>query len=265
MKNIFWFLIICSVVLWTGCTGSDNDGDNVPPVNNTTPVMSYSIITSLPHDTSYFTEGLEFYNNTLLESTGNYGHSKLVQKDSSGKIIRELNLDPKYFGEGITVLHDTLYQLTYKEGIVHVYSVKDFKKTGELPFVGEGWGLTNDGHQIIASNGSNNLYFYEPGTFKLLKTLAVTENDAPAVNINELEYVNGYVYANQWQYNYILKIDLKSGKVVAKIDMTNLVNQIKATDPHADVLNGIALNRATNKMYVTGKYWPRLFEVGFDR
>jgi glutaminyl-peptide cyclotransferase len=267
MRKTFGFLFIGSLFLAVGC--NNNNTSNTGPENTTEPpipTLTYSIVRTLPHDTSYFIEGAEFYNNTLLESTGNYGPSKLLQiAFPSNKIINKVDLGPKYFGEGITVLHDTLYQLTYKEGKVFVYNAKDFKKINELPFNGEGWGMTNDGKNLIVTNGSANLYFYEPGTFRLLKVQQVTENRSLVPNINELEYVNGFVYANQWTYNYIYKIDPTNGAVVAKLDLTDLVNQVKARYPEVDVLNGIAYDPATKKMYVTGKYWPEWYEIQFER
>jgi glutamine cyclotransferase len=173
-----------------------------------------------------------------------------------------VQLDQKYFGEGITVLHDTLYQLTYRENIVFIYDVKTFKKLKELPFKGEGWGMTNDGKNLIVSNGSSSLYYYEPGTFNLLKVVNVTENGSAVPNINELEYVDGFVYANQWQYPYIVKIDPASGNVVSKLDLSSLVDSVHK-DPHAEVLNGIAYNHATKKFYVTGKNWPDIYQIQF--
>jgi len=267
MKNVFGFLLSLLIFLSIGC---NNSGTNEPDgPQSSVPVSTPSIVSTLRHDTSYFTEGLEFYDSTLLESTGLKGASRLVQYvPSTGAVLKQLKLDDKYFGEGITVLHDTLYQLTYQEKVVFVYDVKTFKKIKELPFnEGEGWGMTNDGKNIIASTGSSNLYYYEPGTFKLVKTVAVNENGNPVVNINELEYVDGYVYANQWQYDYIIKIDPSSGNVVAKYDLSGLHDSIKkiepTIDPNAAVLNGIAYNHATKKFYVTGKNWPQMFEVQF--
>ena len=162
---------------WTRQAGRYAD-----PAKSGVASMGYSIIKSYPHDTSFFTEGLEFYNNTILESMGQYGQSRLVQfEPETGKVLKEVKMDPKYFGEGITVLHDTIYQLTYKESLVHVYTAKDFKKVKELPYDnGEGWGMTNDGQRLIVTNGTSNLYFYEPGTFRLLSVLAITENGAPS-------------------------------------------------------------------------------------
>lgn len=264
MKKTYWYLLICLYFFATSCNSS---GSSAPPEEKpATPFLSFSIASTLPHDTSFFTEGIEFYNGHLLESTGLNGKSRLVETDpATGKIVKQVALDPKYFGEGISVLHDTLYQLTWQEHVVHVYHAKDFKKIKELPLDGQGWGLTNDGKTLIASNGSSNLYFYEPSTFRLLRTLAITDNGNMVPNINELEYVNGYVYANQWQYNYILKIDPNSGAVVAKMDLTEQVNKVHAQDPHAEVLNGLAYDRSTNKFYITGKWWPALYELQFAR
>ena len=160
-------------------------------------------------------------------------------------------------------MHDTLYQLTWKEGVVFVYDAKTFKKIKELPFKGEGWGMTNDGTNIIVSNGTSSIYYYEPGTFKLLKVLNVTENGSAVPNINELEYVDGYVYANQWQYSYIVKIDASNGNVVSKLDLTNMTDNVKHSAPYADFLNGIAYNKSTKKFYVTGKHWPQIYEIQF--
>lgn len=244
--------------------GTANSTDNTP-APPATPAISFSIVSVQPHDTSFFTEGFEFYNNTLLESTGLNGKSRLVQTDpKTGKILKQINLDPKFFGEGITVLHDTLYQLTWQEHTVHVYDAKTFKKIKELSFNTEGWGLTNDGKNLIASDGSSNLYFYEPSTFRLLHTQGVMENGSPVVNINELEYIDGFIYANQWQYNDILKINPNTGEVVAKMDLSDLVNKVKAKDPQAEFLNGIAYNHATNKFYITGKLWPDIYELQFQ-
>lgn len=262
MKNI-WLLLLASCMIYiSSCTNTEpktgSDGDS----NNTIPTLSYSIAATYPHDTSFFTEGLEFYKGKLLESTGYKGKSKLVETDlSTGKPTKAISLDSSYFGEGITVLNDTVYQLTWQEHVVHVYTVSDFKKIKQFPLNTEGYGLTNDGKNLIASDGSSNLYFYEPSTFRLLRTQGVTENERPAVNINELEYINGFVYANQWQYNYIIKIDPNSGQVVSKLDLTDLVNKVKAQAPYAQDLNGIAYNFETKKLYVTGKNWPQIFEI----
>lgn len=246
----------------TRCKNNTDNEEYTP--ESTVNRLSYSVLASYPHDTSSFTQGLAFWNGHLLEGTGEYGRSKVLQVDlQTGKATKAADLPNNLFGEGITIMNDTIYQLTWKEHVVNVYSAKDFKKINEFTINTEGWGITNDGKNLIVSDGSSNLYFYEPSTFRLLRTQGITEDGAPAVNLNELEYINSYVYANQWQYNYILKIDLNSGQVVAKMDLSDLANRAKAKNPAADVLNGIAYDSTTKKIYVTGKWWPELYEIQF--
>lgn len=265
MKKIYGLAFVCLGFVALQCSnnnGSAEGNGDVPAPQ--TPVISFTVVNAFPHDTSYFTEGLEFYKGHLLESTGLEGQSRLALYDlASGNLQKEISLPATSFGEGATVFRDTVYQLTWRESKVYVYSVQDFRKLKELPLNGEGWGLTHDSTALIASNGSNNLYFYEPGTFRLLKKIEVTENDVPAVNLNELEYVNGFVYANQWQMNYILKIDPSNGNVVAKMDLSSLVQQEKTQNPMAAELNGIAYNPETKKFYITGKNWAKIYELQF--
>ena len=257
--------LVCAGFTTVSCSGSGDNADGDVTPEPKTPSISYTVVGSTPHDTSFFTEGLEFYKGALLESTGEYNKSKLAYYElASGKMQKQIRLDSNLFGEGITVFRDTIYQLTYRESKVNVYSVRDFKKIKELPFSGEGWGLTHDSTSLIATNGSNNLYYYEPSTFKLLKTVEVSENNTPAVNLNEVEYVNGFIYANQWQMNYILKIDPKGGNVVAKMDLSGLVDQEKVPNPRAEVINGIAYNPETKKFYVTGKNWSKIYQLQFS-
>jgi glutamine cyclotransferase len=142
-----------------------------------------------------------------------------------------------------------------------VYTAKDLKKIKELPLNTDGWGITNNGKELIVTDGSNNLYFYEPGTFRLLRIQSVTADGVPTGALNELEYINGYIYANQYEYPYIFKIDPATGQITARIDLTDIVNRIKAKLPTANVLNGIAYNPQTKKLYVTGKWWPELYEI----
>ncbi len=262
-----WISALSTVfIIFLSC----NSDDGTPETSTdapaaTTTQLAYSVGRSFPHDTSAYTQGLEFYKGQLLEGTGNYGKSKLLQTDlQTGKALKSVTLDSSYFGEGITVMNDTLYQLTWKEKKVILYAAKDFRKIKELPLNTEGWGLTNDGKNLIATDGSNTLYFYEPGTFRLMRTQSVTENGEPTVNLNELEYINGYLYANQYSIsNYIYKIDPESGHVVARLDLADLTARVKAQSPHIAELNGIAYNPDTKKVYVTGKLWPQIFELSF--
>ena len=251
------------VLVLTACGGNDK-----PPVEKPDPnapkMIGCQVVTEFPHDTSSYTQGLIVYKGGMYEGTGNYNFSKLKKVDiATGKTLQEIKLDNKYFGEGITILQDTIYQLTWKEKKAFAYTLKDFRKVKEFDVDMEGWGLTTDGKNLIASNGGSDLFYYDPANFKLVKTQTVTENGSPAHDINEMEFINGFIYANQYQQAYILKIDPATGIVVAKADVTNLWNRIKASDPDADVPNGIAYDADTKKTYITGKWWPKLFEVSF--
>ncbi len=243
--------------------GKKNGSITTPPP---TKIMSYSIVATYPHDTSSYTQGLTFYKGEMYEGTGNYGKSRLKKTDlQSGKTIREISLDKEYFGEGITILNDTIYQLTWKEKKVFAYTLKDFKKVKEFTIETEGWGLTTDGRYLIASDGSSTLYYYEPSSFRLVKTQDVTEAGNLSYNLNELEFIDGFIYANQYQAPYIFKIDPSNGAIVAKADLTAIWDRIRAIDPDADVPNGIAFDAASKKVYITGKWWPELYEVQFSQ
>jgi glutamine cyclotransferase len=268
MKKIFFAaLLICLI----GCKNDDNN-DKGKTTNPPPPPETFNCVlqNTYPHDTSSFTEGLVFYNGSLYESTGDpdyTGKSRLLKIDlKSGQAEKQVVLDKNYFGEGIAILRDTIYQLTYKEHKVFVYTLKDFKKINEFHFdPPEGWGMTTDGTNLIVSIGTSDLYFYEPSDFKQVKKITVTDAGTPGYNVNELEYIDGFIYANQWQLPYILKIDPANGQVVAKADLTDLWNRIKQKDPHAEVLNGIAYDPASKKIYITGKWWPELYQVQFTK
>lgn len=241
------------------------DGNNDPDTNENavSPVASigYSIIRSYPHNPGSFTQGLMIYKGALYEGTGMNNESRLMKVDlETGEILKEVKLDSVYFGEGITILNDTIYQLTWQNKKVFVYDM-DFKKINEFNLPTEGWGITSDGKNMIVSDGSNNLYYYNHLDFSLVETKAISEAGSPAFNLNELEFINGYIYANQWQYPYILKIDPAQSTVVGKIDLTDISRRVRAQNPGAEFLNGIAYDSTANKMYVTGKYWPSLFEI----
>jgi glutamine cyclotransferase len=246
---------------YTGSTGgAASNADS--PARNAPKSISYSIHQTYPHDTSSFTQGLVVYNGSLYEGTGEYGHSHLLKTDlKTGKIEKQFSLAPKYFGEGITILRDTIYQLTWQEKVVFAYTLKDFKKVKEFSINTQGWGITTDGKDLLVSDGSSNIYYYDPSTFQLQRTQTITEAGSLSFNLNELEFINGFLYANQWQAPYILKIEPGSGSIVGKIDLTNIWNRVKAKDPAADVPNGIAYDSTTKKIYITGKKWPELYEV----
>lgn len=262
MKKFAPFAVV--ILLATCKNNESNNNVSIQPPGPK--IISYSIINSYPHDTSSFTQGLVIYKGIMYEGTGEYGRSKLLQVDiKSGKTVKHVALDKRYFGEGITILNDTIYQLTWKEKTVLAYTLKDFKKIKEFSINTEGWGITTDGKELIVSDGTSNLYYYDPSTFRLLRTQGITEGGSLAFNLNELEYIDGYIYANQWQAPYILKIEPGSGQIVAKANLENVWNRVKAIDPLADVPNGIAYDAATKKIYVTGKLWPELYEIQFSQ
>ncbi len=257
-------LFIAALAGFIACKNKDSEPGKPDP--NAPKLMSYSIISTYPHDTSSYTQGLLVYNGDMYEGTGLEGKSKLMKVDlKTGKASQSINLDAKFFGEGVTILNDTVYQLTWQNKVVFVYTLKDFKKIKEYKIDTEGWGLTNDGKNLIVSTGGSDLFYYEPSTFRLLKTQTVTESGSPAFNLNELEYIDGFVYANQYLFPYIFKIDPATGQVVAKADLTKMWDRIKAIDHDAEVPNGIAFDQATKKIYITGKWWPELYEVQFSQ
>ena len=261
------FLYAALFGLAVACNDSDNS-QNTPTIaapDDPKPI-TYSILNTYLHDTSSFTQGLTIYRSKLYEGTGEYGHSGLLQVDlNSGKIQKKVALEAKYFGEGITIVRDTIYQLTWKENLVFAYTLNDLKKVKEFKINTEGWGITNNGQELIVSDGTSNLYYYHPSTFQLLRTQSITEGGSLSYNLNELEYIDGYIYANQWQAPYILKIDPGSGSIVGKIDLTNIWTRVKAKDPVADVPNGIAYDTATKKTFITGKKWPELYEIELSK
>ena len=254
---------------------SDND---VPATNtanvadNTPPPLDFTVVKAYPHDTSAYTEGFLFHDGKLYESTGTEPDMPASRRSlfgtvdlATGKITPKAELDRnKYFGEGIVFLKGKVYQLTYKTKIGFIYDAATFKKLGEFTFPSaEGWGMTTDGTYLVMSDGSSNISYLDPNTFRLVKVLGVTDNNGPVSNINELEWIKGYLYANQWQTNYILKIDPASGKVVARLNLDTLVNQARNQHPDAEVLNGIAYDSTSGKVYVTGKLWPSIYEIKF--
>jgi glutamine cyclotransferase len=266
MKKTLYAVALAFVA--ASCNNSDNNSDpgDAPVTPDGPKSIGYSILKTYRHDTSSFTQGLVIYDGALYEGTGEYGHSNLLKVDlNSGNIQKKVSLNAKYFGEGITILNDTIYQLTWQEKVVFAYSLNDFKKIKEFKIDTEGWGITTNGQELIVSDGTSNLYYYSPANFQLLRTQSITESGSLSYNLNELEYIDGFIYANQWQAPYILKIDPGSGNIVGKIDVTNIWSRVKAKDPVADVPNGIAYDTATKKIFITGKKWPELYEIELSK
>lgn len=234
-------------------------------------IISYNIVNTYPHDTKAFTEGLEFHDGMLYESTGQYGESEMRTVDLvTGRVLHTTKMDSRYFGEGMTVLNGKVYQLTYREGKGFIYDAKTLKQTGGFTFnTPEGWGMTNNGSQLIFNDGGSTIHFMDPSTFQIVKELKVTDERGPVSQVNEMELIKGYIYANQWMTDLILKIDTATGKVVARADLSPLRQQagipgFTGREDGPDVLNGIAYDEATNRIFITGKNWPKLFEVKLD-
>ncbi len=227
--------------------------------------MSYQVIENYPHLMSSYTQGLEYYQGYLYEGTGENGHSKLMKINlRTGEVIQSVDLNAKYFGEGITILNDKIYQLTYHAKKGFVYDLNSFAVIDSFSFPSaEGWGLTNDGTYLIMSDGTHVLTWINPNDFSVVKKLQVANNRGLITNLNELEYINGMIYANIYTTNFIVKIDVSNGKVLDEVDMSGLIDLYHRKEDRIDYLNGIAYDKEQNKMYVTGKLYPRLFEVKF--
>lgn len=274
MKRVLLaFAVVIAVRAVFSVYSCNNGGESTDPgsVSETPapPAIGFAVKNIYPHDTSSFTEGLLVHEGQLYESTGspdgtNYASWMGPVDLKTGKPDRKIVLDSTYFGEGITIFNGKIYQLTYQEHKGFVYDARTFKKLQEFTYPGEGWSLTHDSAYLIMSDGSSNLQYLDPNTLKVVKITSVADNNGPVGNINELEYINGFIYANKWQTNLILKIDPASGAVVGTIDISSLEREAKSKFPNAQETNGIAYDAAANKMYVTGKCWPNLYEIAIN-
>ena len=223
--------------------------------------LDWSIVRAFPHDPASFTEGLLWHDGALYESTGMEGQSKLRSVDlQSGQPIKNVDLPNQYFGEGLALAGDRLYQLTWQTKIGFVYDAKTFKPLAKFNYQNEGWGLTFDGTHLIQSDGTNILTWRDPKNFAAVKTLKVMRDGAPLRDLNELEWIGGYVWANVWQTDEIVVIDPANGKVVAELNLSQLLGAADRTG-REDVLNGIAYDAASKRVFVTGKNWSKLFWI----
>ncbi len=224
--------------------------------------LSAKIVNTYPHSKTSYTQGLEFYQGKLYESTGQIGSSLIAEVDlTTGNQYRFKNLDAPYFGEGITIMNDTIYQLTWRSNICFMYDMA-FNKIGEFTYEGEGWGLTNNGKSLIMTGGDSKIVWRNPQTFEIEKTLYAFERETDVTQLNELELIDGKLFINVYLQNRLIEVDTTTGKVLSYIDCTSL--SIEGEEVGADVLNGIAYHKETGKIYMTGKLWPKLFEVEFE-
>jgi glutaminyl-peptide cyclotransferase len=228
------------------------------------PVAGYRVVHVFPHDPQAFTQGLVYLDGVFYEGTGLNGRSSIRKVQiETGQVMQMHNLDSHYFGEGIAVLNDTLFQLTWQSGIAFLYDRATFARTGTFAYTGEGWGLTHDGRRLIMSDGTATLRFIDPASHKVISRLRVREGGKPVVSLNELEYIKGEIFANVWQTDRIARISPKTGEVTGWIDLRGLLTpreQAQGAESGA-VLNGIAYDAAGDRLFVTGKLWPKVFEI----
>lgn len=263
---------ILSVFLFCSCQGNqqpDQDPDIVVPHQEVLPAKAwtYRIMAQYPHDTSAYTQGLFWFNSKLYEGTGDYEQSSLRINDlKTGKVLEKHQMGSStLFGEGITLLDGKIYQLTWENKLVYVYDVNRIDKpiqTLEWPY--EGWGITNNGKDLIISDGSSNLYFVNPTDLKVNAIVSVKDEQGAIKFLNELEYAKGSIFANVYQTNQIVQIDPESGRVNGKISLNNLLQPTDIVPDRTDVLNGIAYDSARNVFFITGKRWPKLFEMTLE-
>jgi glutamine cyclotransferase len=226
------------------------------------PIYDFEIVHTYPHDTSAFTEGLFYLNGFLYESTGLEQHSSIRKvRIDTGEVIQKIDIPAQYFGEGIVNWQGHLISLTWKSQIGFVFDLKTFKLQRQFKYPGEGWALTRNDKQIIMSDGTSELRFLNPNTLTETSRVQVTIEGKPLMNVNELEWVKGEIYANVWQTNWIARIDPRSGQVVGLINLSGLLNPSDVVKGQTDVLNGIAYDAKGDRLFVTGKNWPKLFEI----
>ncbi|ANI88081.1 hypothetical protein A9P82_01375 [Arachidicoccus ginsenosidimutans] len=264
--KIIFFIFLIAVV---SCKNNSSESTEINASD--VPLINYSVVNIFPHDTALFTEGLTFRDGKLYESSGApdeipYTNSVVGTDDlQTGKFDKKISIDKtKYFGEGIVFLGNKLYQLTYTNQIGFIYDAKSFKKIDSFNLPNrEGWAFTTDGKYLIMDDSSNHLTYLNPSNFKPAKVLNVTRNGVAQDSLNELEFIKGYIYANIWYRNEIVKIDTSDGKIVGKLDLSSLVNEALMKHPDANVLNGIAYDSVNDKIYVTGKLWQNIYQINF--
>jgi len=260
--NRFFKILVIGLLVLTGVFFIYHYSNLETSTNsNVIPVYTYKVINTYPHDRSAFTEGLVFEDGVLYEGTGLHGHSTLRRvKLETGEILQICELLPQFFGEGVTIYGNKIIQLTWQSHIGFVYDKYSFKLLQEFNYPDEGWGITHDGKHLIMSDGTETLHFLDPETFEEIGQIEVYANDIPVTRINELEYIQGEIYANIWQTERIARIDPLTGQVVGWIDLKGILSPEDHSET-VDVLNGIAYDAKNDRLFVTGKFWPKLFEI----
>jgi len=260
--NRFFKILVIGLLALTGFFFIYQYSNPEPSTNsNVIPLYTYKVVNTYPHDQSAFTEGLVFEDGVLYEGTGLNGYSNLrIVKLETGETLQIYELPPQFFGEGVTIYGNKIIQLTWKSHISFVYDKYSFKLLQEFNYPDEGWGITHDGKHLIMSDGTSTLHFLDPETFKEIGQIEVSANDIPVTRINELEYIQGEIYANIWQTERIARINPLTGQVVGWIDLKGILSPEDHSET-VDVLNGIAYDAKNSRLFVTGKFWPKLFEI----
>ena len=260
------FAVVALVLVGPGCAKAQTAAPaQTPPESvaapEAAPIYSAQVVNAYPHDRSAFTEGLFFKDGALYESTGYEGRSSIRKVElATGKVLQRRDLDKAYFGEGIVAFKDRLIELTWKSEVGFIYDLKSFAPKGRFTYKGEGWALTTDGRRIIMSDGTNTLRFLDPQTLKQTGSVSVTYGGKKVIYLNELEWVKGEVWANIWTTDEIVRIDPSTGKVLGWINLSGLLPD-RERDGNEDVLNGIAYDAEHDRIFVTGKQWPKLYEI----
>ena len=261
-KLIIGYLILLVLAGALSCAPSpEMDVIQEKTTSQPVPTYTFTIINTFPHDRDAFTQGLAFDNGTLFESTGRYARSSLRRVDLiSGNVLQVHALPDEYFGEGITVFRDTIIQLTWRSKTGFVYDKNSFEVLRQFTYETEGWGITHDGNRLIMSDGTSILYFLDADTFEVINSIQVHDAGKPITNLNELEFINGKIYANIWRSEIIAIIDPHDGHVAGWIDLSGILPPQSDSIP-VDVLNGVAYDAVNGRLFVTGKLWPQLFEI----
>lgn len=275
--NMRIIILTFAALIAAGCGSEVPSNKNVNVANTNSrsapavPEYTIEVINTYPHDPSAFTQGLVYHDGYLLEGTG--GQQTATKDDpffsslrkveiATGKVLQKHSLDPKYFGEGIALLNGKIYQLTWREGTAFVYDLDGLKPVGEFRYSGQGWGLTEDGTDLYMTDSTHVIRVIDPATFQTKRTIVVNdEKGRPLMELNELEWVKGEIWANVWQKDVIVRIDPATGKLLGRIDLSSITEAEQKSNRNADVLNGIAYDEAGDRLFVTGKLWRKLFEI----
>ena len=252
MRSIALF---CLILVAAACSKKDKE-------TASTNFIAFELVRVFPHDVTAFTQGLVIHNGKLYESTGQLGTSWIAEVDiATGKQQKKINLDKKYFGEGITILNNKIYQLTWQTHEGFVYDARTYEKLKNFEYPYEGWGITHNNQKLIVSDGTSKIHFLDTVTLKEESAITVKENGLEIDQLNELEYIDGFIYANLWQTPFIVKINPTNGEVVGRLDLSSLAIEVSKFNGNFDVLNGIAYEKKSKVLLVTGKLWPVLFAI----